>query len=93
MHSPDIASGSIAGIPTATLSRLRPFNKTFALIVGAVLILAGWTVADSYIGYLARLTAINIIVAYSLNLLVGYAGQAGEEGNSTRRVGLSSFER
>ena len=87
MHSPDIASRGIADIPTANLSRLRPFNKSFVLIVGTVLMLAGWSIADSYIGYLVRLTAINIIVAYSLNLLVGYAGQAFIAAGATFAIG------
>ena len=37
---------------------------------------ASLLVQDRYVTYLARLTLLNIIVVYALNILLGYAGQA-----------------
>ena len=39
-------------------------------------IAASLLVQDRYVTYLARLTLLNIIVVYALNILLGYAGQA-----------------
>jgi ABC-type branched-subunit amino acid transport system ATPase component/ABC-type branched-subunit amino acid transport system permease subunit len=45
--------------------------------VAAILLLAAcWGIEDSYLLYLAKLLAINAIVVYGLNFLMGYAGQA-----------------
>ncbi len=74
--SADVTPRSLDVLPTARESQMRPLSKTLILAISAALMLASWTVTDSYIVYLARLTAINVIVAYSLNLLIGYAGQA-----------------
>jgi ABC-type branched-subunit amino acid transport system ATPase component/ABC-type branched-subunit amino acid transport system permease subunit len=47
------------------------------LPIAAILLLAAcWGIEDSYLLYLAKLLAINAIVVYGLNFLMGYAGQA-----------------
>ena len=87
MHSADLASASLAALPVAARQDLRPINKALVLAAGALLMVAGWSISDGYISYLARLTAINVIVAYSLNLLVGYAGQAFIAAGATFAIG------
>jgi branched-chain amino acid transport system permease protein len=76
MHSVDATPPSLNAATTAYEAQLWPLNKTLIFTITFILMLAGWSITDSYIGYLARLTTINVIVAYSLNLLIGYAGQA-----------------
>src|SRR3972149_1921265 len=87
MHSADLASASLAALPVAARQDLRPINKALVLAARALLMVAGWSISDGYISYLARLTAINVIVAYSLNLLVGYAGQAFIAAGATFAIG------
>ena len=45
-------------------------------IAMAAAVAASLLVQDRYVTYLARLTLLNIIVVYALNILLGYAGQA-----------------
>ncbi len=83
-----------AEIAASTASRLpgqhvwpRSRDKALVLIAGAAVIALGWINTDGYVAYLARLAAINVIVAYSLNLLVGYAGQAFIATGATFAIG------
>ena len=45
-------------------------------ITMAAAVAASLLVQDRYVTYIARLTLLNIIVVYALNILLGYAGQA-----------------
>jgi len=78
MHSASGGSRGAAGMPAAEVAAagMRSLPKPVLLLGAAVLLASSWAVGDEYSSYLARLTAINVIVVYSLNLLMGYAGQA-----------------
>lgn len=76
---------SFTNAPTSRwLARLRPtmaLSATGAKLIIAALTLAlvvaaSLTVTNGYASYLLRLIALNVIVVYGANLLLGYAGQA-----------------
>lgn len=87
MHSVDATLRNIAASPAASAPRLLPFNRISVLAITAVLALTAWTITDGYIGYLARLVAVNVVVVYGLNLLIGYAGQAFIAASATFAIG------
>jgi branched-chain amino acid transport system ATP-binding protein len=68
-----------AGAMHFAAGRLRESALLHWLLVGlAAMLLTAACIGfgDGYVGYLVKLTAINVIVVYGLNLLIGYAGQA-----------------
>lgn len=60
----------------ATITRRRVGPGLHALLAAVALAVACSAITDDYLIYLAKLLALNVIVVYGVNLLMGYAGQA-----------------
>jgi branched-chain amino acid transport system ATP-binding protein/branched-chain amino acid transport system permease protein len=77
---PSASNGSsgLTATPAADIAAAgtRSARRPIILLAAILLVAASWGITDSYFSYLVRLSAINVAVVYSLNLLMGYAGQA-----------------
>jgi ABC-type branched-subunit amino acid transport system ATPase component/ABC-type branched-subunit amino acid transport system permease subunit len=72
MPPSSVSFDKLQGLAAKTV-RQRYFLLLIAL---AVAVGVSFLVEDRYVAYLARLTLLNIIVVYALNITLGYAGQA-----------------
>jgi len=73
--------------PGQDVGRAARVRAMLLVAAMAVAVGASLMIEDRYENYLARLTLINIIVVYALNILIGYAGQAFVAGAAIFAVG------